>query len=152
MSLRITFDVFSGRPNPSVTLTAAESADLLAQIGAVKPSAAKMTAAPSEPVSLGYRGLIVEQLDAPASGLPQRFRLSSASVDGVAGTLKAVDASVEQSILANAALLARAGVPVDLGGRGGQPGFELGQHALGAFQQAGGIDVLRVGHGDLYER
>jgi hypothetical protein len=114
MTLRITFDVFSGRPNPSVTLTPAESADLLARIGAVKPSTARATTASAEPVSLGYRGLIVEQLDASAAGLPQRFRLSSSSVDGAGGALKAVDASVEQSILANAALLARAGVPADL--------------------------------------
>jgi hypothetical protein len=114
MTLRITFDVFSGRPNPSVTLTEAESADLLAHIGPVSPSTARTPVAPVEPVSLGYRGLIVEQLGAPASGLPPRFRLSSSSVDGAAGALKAVDASIEQSILANANLLARAGIPADL--------------------------------------
>ncbi len=114
MTLRITFDVFSGRPNPSVALTAAESAELLAHIGSVKPSTAKTTAAPVEPVSLGYRGLIVEQLETPVSGLPQRFRLSSSSIDGAAGALKAVDASVEQTILANAAILARAQIPADL--------------------------------------
>lgn len=114
MTLRITFDVFSGRPNPTVTLTAAESADLLARIGPVKPSTTKATGAPVEPVSLGYRGLIVEQLDGPAGALPQRFRVSSASIDGPAGPLKAVDAAIEQSILANASLLVRAGIPADL--------------------------------------
>lgn len=112
MSLRITFDVFSGRPNPTVTLTDAESAELLKRIGAAKAaSAAKETYA--EPSTLGYRGLIVEQAVASA-GLPQRFRLSSSAVDGPTGALKSVDASVEQSVLANAALLARAGVSGEL--------------------------------------
>jgi hypothetical protein len=114
MSLRITFDVFSGRPNPSVMLTPAESSDLLARIGPVKPFAAKATAVPVEPVSLGYRGLIVEQLAVPAGGLPQRFRVSAAAVNGPAGALKTIDASIEESILSNADLLARAEIPADL--------------------------------------
>jgi hypothetical protein len=114
MSLRITFDVFSGRPNPSVTLTDAESADFLKRIGAVNAAASAGPQGHAEPSTLGYRGLIVEQLQSPANALPQRFRVSSSSVASTAGTLKSVDGSVEQSILGNATILARAGVSADL--------------------------------------
>ena len=113
MSLRITFDVFSGRPNPSVTLTDAESADLLKRIGAVKATGAAQ-GSHAEPSTLGYRGLIVEQVGTASTALPQRIRVSSSSVSGAAGTLKSVDASVEQSILGSAAILARAGVSAEL--------------------------------------
>jgi hypothetical protein len=115
MTIRLTFDVFSGRPNPSVTLTDAEAGDFLKRIGAVKPSATTAAAGDETGRStLGYRGLIVEQTQAPAAGLPQRFRVSSAAVEGASGLLKVVDASVEQSILTNASILARAGVSAEL--------------------------------------
>jgi hypothetical protein len=113
MSVRITFDVFSGRPNPSATLTEAEAADLLKRIG----PASVTTAAPGshpEPSMLGYRGLVVEQFGTPANGLPQRFRLSSNAVASATSSLKSVDASVERSILGNASILARAGASAEL--------------------------------------
>ena len=115
MTLRLTFDVFSGRPNPAVTLTDAEAADFLKRLGPL-PSPAK-AASPdetAEPSALGYRGLIVEQTDGPTRGVPQRFRVSSATVDGPGGPVKSVNSSVEQSILGNAPILARAGVSAEL--------------------------------------
>lgn len=114
MTLRLTIDAFSGRPNPTVDLTAQEAADLVARLGPVA-SAPVAGAAAAEPVRLGYRGLIVEQTGTPSPNLPQRFRLAGNQVTGSKGVLKTVDPAIEQSLLGNAALLSRAGVPAGVG-------------------------------------
>jgi hypothetical protein len=110
MTLKLTVDAFSGRPNPSVDLTPQEAADLVAKLGPVTPAPA--AAAPSaQPVRLGYRGIIVEQAGQVSAHLPQRFRIAGSQVIGPTGVLKTVDPAIEKSLLGNTALLARAGVP-----------------------------------------
>jgi hypothetical protein len=109
MTLKLTVDVFSGRPNPTVDLTPQESADLVARIGPV-PKGPAAGASVVEPARLGYRGIVVEQTTPVSANLPQRFRLAGNQVFGPAGALKAVDHAIEQSLLGNAALLARAGI------------------------------------------
>ena len=59
---QITLDIFSGRPNPHWTLSAAECSVLLKQLEAL-PAAGDVS--PSDPPGLGYRGVIV---DAPGKG------------------------------------------------------------------------------------
>ena len=63
MTLRITVDIFSGRPNPIVELDGKKARDFLER---AKPAKAlKRGAMPSPEYRLGYRGLIVEQIRAP---------------------------------------------------------------------------------------
>ena len=57
----ITIDMFSGLPNPTFTLTAAEVAELKARLGrAPAMAAAAMPATTIRPSILGYRGIIIK--------------------------------------------------------------------------------------------
>jgi len=108
MTLKLTVDAFSGRPNPSVDLTPQEATDLVARLGTVPGGP---VAAASQPARLGYRGIVVEQTGQVSANLPQRFRLAGNQLIGPTGVLKIVDPAIEQSLLGNSAMLARAGVP-----------------------------------------
>jgi len=76
MALRVTVDVFSGRPNPVVVLEGQEEQAVLARLRPVSGETRGRTAPES---FLGYRGLRFEQLAEVAGGLPRTFRL----LDGV---------------------------------------------------------------------
>jgi hypothetical protein len=114
MSLKITFDVFSGRPNPSVVLTSQESADLLARIGPIPAHPAGAAQPAAEPSRLGYRGLLIEQVQPSSASIPPRFRIAGATLSAPSGNLKTIDPSIEQSILSNATILGRAAIAGDL--------------------------------------
>lgn len=66
MALRVTIDVFSGRPNPVVTITGHEEKELLARLATAKGRTGRK-APKLPPATLGYRGLIVEHVDEPGS-------------------------------------------------------------------------------------
>ncbi len=107
MTLKLTLDVFSGRPNASIDLTAQESADLIARLSPV----GKTTSAPAAEVfGLGYRGILIEQTAPVSASLPKTFRLTGGQVVSAAKVLKTVDPTIEQSLLSNTALLARGGI------------------------------------------
>jgi hypothetical protein len=77
MSVKVTIDIFSGRPNPELTLSAKEAKDLFKQIaptGAMR----KMTAAnvPQAPEHLGLRGIQINQLKSATTEFPESFFLS----------------------------------------------------------------------------
>lgn len=79
MALRITVDVFSGRPNPSVVVTGMEERDLLARLAPARAGVidrgAAARLAPGAASRLGYRGLMVERLaEAAASGTARERR------------------------------------------------------------------------------
>ena len=59
MTLRITIDAFSGRPNPSVVVTGPLAREALARS---RPAAPVADAGKRPPV-LGYRGVVFEQYD-----------------------------------------------------------------------------------------
>ena len=81
MALRITIDIFSGRPNPVVELNERESKSVLQRLRPVRPL--KRTEPGLPPFStLGYRGLMIEQTGALAKGLPKSFRLANGDVFG----------------------------------------------------------------------
>jgi hypothetical protein len=62
MPLRLTLDVFSGRPNPTVVIAGAEERELLDRIRS-SPAARRAARAPAVPLSLlGYRGVIIQRL------------------------------------------------------------------------------------------
>jgi hypothetical protein len=65
MALRITIDLFSGRPNPSVVVTGMDERELLDRLGTFDRRSARAPRAAAAPsAKLGYRGLIVEPVAA----------------------------------------------------------------------------------------
>ena len=80
MSLRITIDIFSGRPNPVVEVSGREEREILER---VRPAARQKSDEMGAPEHvLGYRGLIIEQTGSAARGLPKTFRVAAGSVYG----------------------------------------------------------------------
>ena len=72
MSLKVTVDVFSGRPNPVVVLEGREEQEVLARLRPGK-RAAKGAARPQS--FLGYRGIQFELKGGRRRTLPSSFRL-----------------------------------------------------------------------------
>jgi len=61
MALRITFDVFSGRPNPSVVVEGVEEQEVLARLAPARRRGGRPRPVPES--TLGYRGLIIERIE-----------------------------------------------------------------------------------------
>ena len=74
--VRVTLDVFSGRPNPSWNLDEAEAREILGQVQSQPEVLVPEEAAPAV---LGYRGLVVSLDDVTGGegrdGIPNRFRV-----------------------------------------------------------------------------
>ena len=66
MPIKLTLDIFSGRPNPEIILDDRSSKDLVKRLSftALRKPTEKSNPFPSV---LGYRGLIIEQIDKPVS-------------------------------------------------------------------------------------
>lgn len=74
MKLKLTIDIFSGRPNPYQIIEGNEAKKMLNKI---KVNAALRTNSRQvEPENLGYRGIIVENLDGSRSDFPEYFRIT----------------------------------------------------------------------------
>ena len=74
MSLRITIDLFSGRPNPVVEVSGRQAKEVLERIkpeGALSKREVEFLTRPH----LGYRGLILEQISVQTRSLPRTFRV-----------------------------------------------------------------------------
>ena len=80
MTLRITIDVFSGRPNPVVEIDGKRAREILERLRPVKPLPRRKTGAPE--FRLGYRGLIIEQTATPSRAFPRIFRVASGAIYG----------------------------------------------------------------------
>jgi hypothetical protein len=80
MPLRITIDVFSGRPNPVVEIDGGRAREILERIRPATPL--KKRAMPAPESRLGYRGLIIEQIGAASRTLPRVFRVAAGSIFG----------------------------------------------------------------------
>lgn len=76
MKLKVTIDVFSGRPNPTAILEGKEAKAMLDKMSV--SSSFKKTSAKQlpEPFNLGYRGIIVEQLDKATKAVPATVRVT----------------------------------------------------------------------------
>jgi len=96
--LKVTIDIFSGRPNPVVELSAADSREALKLLSNARRLEAGEPGLPPVP-TLGYRGLIVEQEGELARGLPRAFRLSHGQVFGTRAPLALADESLEDLVL-----------------------------------------------------
>jgi hypothetical protein len=89
--LRITIDIFSGRPNPTLELSDKESRDAWGLLARTRPLERGEPGVPPAP-TLGYRGLIVEQVGAMNRALPRAFRIADGVVLGEGQPLVAEDA------------------------------------------------------------
>jgi len=99
MSLRITIDIFSGRENPVIELSGKEAKAALSQLHPERKLEKGEPALPPEP-TLGYRGLIIEQTDKIARGLPQVIRLAHGDMFGEGLMHRAADETFEDFIIA----------------------------------------------------
>lgn len=98
MPLRITVEVFSGRPNPVITLDDAAAREVIER---VRPAGRlKRDAAQAGPESiLGYRGIVVEQVGTqPMEGLPDRFRIVDGKLLGPKLAHQPADEGIEDFI------------------------------------------------------
>lgn len=128
MALRVTVDVFSGRPNPTVVVAGPEEQELLRRLAAppkVRGKAVGRASSPPRlpPSTLGYRGIHIEQLPdgmprkarkgAPRAegGLPGDFWIAGGFLHGPAGSRPVADAFVEDFICGSTG-------PMRLGGLG----------------------------------
>lgn len=74
MAIRITIDVFSGRPNPTFELAGDETGELLERL---RPTGERIEEKRSLPnFRLGYRGIIIEHTEDRLEGLPGRVRVA----------------------------------------------------------------------------
>jgi hypothetical protein len=97
MAVKITVDMFSGRPNPEVELSGKEAQDVLERLKPAASLAGDEAERAATPI-LGYRGLIVEQTGAAASKeLPGRFRVTGGSLVGQGLAHRASDPGFEES-------------------------------------------------------
>jgi hypothetical protein len=98
MKLRITVDVFSGRENPVIELSGKKAADALDRLRPTRALEKGEPGLPAEP-TLGYRGLIVEQVgDTVAETIPKSFRFAHGDMFGAAVAQRVSDESFEDFI------------------------------------------------------
>jgi hypothetical protein len=98
MALRITIDVFSGRPNPVVELDDTAARELADRIRPAEPLKRTEAKAPPESI-LGYRGIVVEQLgDGRIDDLPERVRIVDGKLFGPKLAQRPRDPEVEDFI------------------------------------------------------
>jgi hypothetical protein len=97
MALRITIDIFSGRPNPVIRLDDEAATEVVERL---RP-AARLESDEAEPPPesiLGYRGVVVEQVGEPVQGLPDRFRVVDGKLIGQRFAQRPADPHVEDFI------------------------------------------------------
>jgi hypothetical protein len=101
MALRITVDVFSGRPNPVITLDDEAAREVVERLRPTERLQREEAEPPPESI-LGYRGLVVEQLDKTlVEGLPERFRIVDGKLLGPKLAQRPADPGVEDFIFAS---------------------------------------------------
>ena len=81
MLLRITIDIFSGRPNPVIELSGKEAREAVDRLRPARKLKTGETGLPPAP-TLGYRGLIIEQIKEPIAALPKIFRFTHGAMFG----------------------------------------------------------------------
>jgi hypothetical protein len=104
MPLRITINIFSGRPDPVLELSGKDAKDALDRLRPARPLSKSESLIPLES-RLGYRGLVVEQLGTPARGLPKFFRVCDGRLLGPRLSHRASDEGFEDFIARRAGRL-----------------------------------------------
>lgn len=110
MALRITIDIFSGRPNPVVELEGDEEADLLARLRPERKLTAE-EARPTPDFMLGYRGLVIEQTgEQRPKGLPPVVRVAGGQLFAPKLAAVPADPALEDELLGKEGVLQRLGL------------------------------------------
>jgi hypothetical protein len=109
MSLRITVDIFSGRPNPTLEFTGNQARKILERLRPTRRLERGEKGLPPEP-TLGYRGLVIEQTDKLARGLPRVFRFVHGDLFGPGLAHRAADEEFEDFICGSTGLLSKPGL------------------------------------------
>lgn len=104
-TLKVTIDIFSGRENPVIELRGEEATEALKRLAPAQRLGKDSVGFPPEP-TLGYRGLVVEQIDGASTGLPKTFRLAHGDLFGPRLAHRASDESFEDFLLTDARLKA----------------------------------------------
>lgn len=110
--LRIEIDILSGRPNPVIELSDKQSREAIRLLADTRRLERGEPGLPPVP-TLGYRGLIVEQVGALSSGLPRSFRFANGAIFGPRKPMAAPDDALERFVL-DRAVLQRAAVDREL--------------------------------------
>jgi hypothetical protein len=111
LKLKITVDTFSGRENPVVELKGKEAKDALERMQPERRLTKNDLAVPSTP-TLGYRGMVVEQVGATGRRLPKSFRLMHGDLSGKDLNHRAADASFEEYLLRDGGPVSKLGLGV----------------------------------------
>ncbi|MGG9961998.1 hypothetical protein [Ferruginibacter sp. SUN106] len=98
MKIKLTIDVFSGRPNPTLTLDGRDAKKILDQVSLKSGFKKNSDKTAPEPFGLGYRGVIIEQLDAAASDMPKIMRVTPDRAYGDNSSATATDNEFEKII------------------------------------------------------
>jgi hypothetical protein len=106
MTLRITIDIFSGRPNPVIELDGSEAREALSRLQPVRELEKGEPVLPAEP-TLGYRGMILEQIGERSETLPEVFRLANGDLFGPGLAHKAQDENFEDFVYGSTGLITR---------------------------------------------
>jgi hypothetical protein len=96
--LRVEVDIFSGRPNPVIELSAKDSREALALLAGTRKLERGEPGLPPEP-TLGYRGLIVDQIGKRTVKLPRAFRVVDGTILGARAPLAAPGREFEEFVL-----------------------------------------------------
>jgi len=97
MKIRITVDVFSGRPNPVLYVEGREAEEAATRLRPERPlkrQEAKLLNVPT----LGYRGLAIEFIEGKHRGLPKSFRLVNGDLFGSGLSDRAADPYFEDFV------------------------------------------------------
>ncbi len=97
MPIRVEIDVFSGRPNPVVELDDDEAAELLDRVAPARRLDVEEGGPP--PPTLGYRGIIVDQMETGRDELPSRLRVIDGRAFGRGLAHEVRDPGVEEALL-----------------------------------------------------
>ena len=80
MATRVTIDIFSGRPNPTFTLSDRQSREWLGRLRRTPAKGRAEKILPVPEATLGYRGMVIEQTGRTIGGLPRAFRVANGDV------------------------------------------------------------------------
>jgi hypothetical protein len=115
MAIRLTLDVFSGRPNPTAEVDGPEAQELLERLAPARRLEDGEPDLPPEPV-LGYHGVIVALTaeHAAAPDLPAQFRVAGGDIFGRGVAHRARDEAIEQFLVSPGGPFRAAEVGVEL--------------------------------------
>jgi hypothetical protein len=95
--IRVTVDIFSGRENPVVEFKGKEIQNVIERLAPTRRMDRGDLGLPPVP-TLGYRGLVVEQVDRPIKELPDAFRVVRGSAFGLESAFEITDESFEEFV------------------------------------------------------